>query len=262
MGIIYCAQNLINQKIYIGQTTKTLVERKTRHRNQANSKTNGYFSNAICKYGFDIFDWSILAEENIQDKLNEAEKYWIKTLDTMNSEYGYNLCSGGKKEIVFTEEIRKRISRKLSGKNNSFYGKKHSPESLRKMSEIKKGKKFSKETREKISIASTGKRKSKETIEKYRATRMGHPVSKETREKISIANKGRQSWNKGKKASEESKQKMSLSHMGLPAGMKGKHHSKETKQKMRLMKIGKPLSEEHKKNMSISQKARRLKEVD
>lgn len=256
-GIIYCAQNLINQKIYIGQTVKTLSERKTRHRNQANSKINGYFTMAIRKYGFDNFLWCILAKENTQDKLNEAERYWIKALETMNKEYGYNLCSGGKKGGVVSKEVRKKISEKVNGIKNGFYGKKHSPETLKRMSEVKKGKKASEETKLKISKAGMGRKKTKETLEKFRATRMGHSVSEETREKMRLSHLGKTSWNKGKKHSEESKKKMSIAHMGLPAGMTGKHHSEETKQKMRLKKIGKPLSEEHKRKMSIAQKKRR-----
>lgn len=35
-GLVYCAQNFVNQKVYIGQITKTLKERKARHKKSSN----------------------------------------------------------------------------------------------------------------------------------------------------------------------------------------------------------------------------------
>lgn len=56
---------------------------------------------------------------------------------------------------IMNEEIRKRIGRR--GKLNPFYGRKHTPESIEKMSQIKRGKKASNATRQKMSIANSGK---------------------------------------------------------------------------------------------------------
>lgn len=50
-----------------------------------------------------------------------------------------------------SKEWRKNQSERMKGKNNPFYGKKHSKESL-----------------EKVRISSTGRKKSKETIEKLK----------------------------------------------------------------------------------------------
>ena len=66
------------------------------------------------------------------------------------------------------------------GSNNPNYGKKHSLETLEKMSKAKKGKKRSTETRKKISAALSG-----ENSPMY-----GKSLSPETREKISAAKKG------------------------------------------------------------------------
>lgn len=41
------------------------------------------------------------------------------------------------------------MTKNQSGKNNSFYGRKHNEESIKKMSEIKKGKTASSETKKK-----------------------------------------------------------------------------------------------------------------
>lgn len=56
--------------------------------------------------------------------------------------------------------------------------------------------------------------------------------SAETRMKISIALKGKNTWQKGRKASEETKQKMSASHIGHYGWTKGKPLTKEHREKV------------------------------
>ena len=76
MGIIYQCTNLVNNKIYIGQTIRTLEERKKEHLKKAiNDGT--YFHNAILKYSKENFQWSILGEYP-NEQLNYWENYWIE----------------------------------------------------------------------------------------------------------------------------------------------------------------------------------------
>lgn len=93
-GKIYKYTNLINNKIYIGQTKQTLEQRHKKHLQQLSDNT--YFHRAIKKYGVDNFSLELI-EDNIPfNKLDEREKYWI---DYYNSFYttgkGYNLTQGG-----------------------------------------------------------------------------------------------------------------------------------------------------------------------
>ena len=93
MGLIYKATNIINNKIYIGQTTCTLEKRKNEH---LNSCDGTYFHKAILKYGRDNFIWEIV-EDNIEtyEELNEKEKYWIAYFNSNNNNIGYNMTPGG-----------------------------------------------------------------------------------------------------------------------------------------------------------------------
>jgi len=59
-GIIYKVTNLINNKIYIGQTTGSLEKRKIKHISCAKLNSNIYFHKALNKYGIGSFDWEIL----------------------------------------------------------------------------------------------------------------------------------------------------------------------------------------------------------
>ena len=87
---IYKIENLINHKIYIGQTNNP-KRRFTEH------KAKGYEINhhkalyyAFDKYGIVNFDFSIIEET---ENYNEREKYWITYYNSF--ENGYNMTEGG-----------------------------------------------------------------------------------------------------------------------------------------------------------------------
>jgi len=164
-------------------------------------------------------------------------------------------------------ETRKKISKANTGK-------KHTLETKRKLSEIKKGKprpdlvgkEFSEETRKKISKANKGKKFSDEhrtnlsqAMKGRPSSRKGVTLSEETRKKISKANKGNPSPMKGKKHTPEAKQKMSKSAKGRKDSEETKkkksiaHNRPETKRKNSEAHIGKKHSDESRRKMSISQ---------
>ena len=97
MGVIYKVTNLINKKVYIGQTID-LEQRKRNHKSESyNQKSSGYkyaFHSAIRKYGWDNFVWEILEEVTDDlDEMNARERYYIALF---NSYYeGYNETFGG-----------------------------------------------------------------------------------------------------------------------------------------------------------------------
>lgn len=93
-GIVYCAENNINGKCYIGQTIQTLLQRKRKHLKYDDS--NNYFHNALKKY--DDWNWYVVQEyecdrDKIKSVLNKAEIYYIEQYGSFNS--GYNMTKGG-----------------------------------------------------------------------------------------------------------------------------------------------------------------------
>ena len=112
-----------------------------------------------------------------------------------------------KKGKRHSEESKKKISRTLKGrfcgKDNPFYSKKHSEETITKMSEAKMGHKVSKKTRTKMSETHKGKELSEEHKKSLREAMKGkfdgrkHPQygtkhSEETKRKMSRAMEGKQ----------------------------------------------------------------------
>lgn len=98
MGVIYCITNLINNKMYIGQTVRTWQERWNEHLAAGRDINNNLpLYRAMRKYGQENFSISII--ENCPDnELNEKEKYWIKEKQTwiaIHPNKGYNLTDGG-----------------------------------------------------------------------------------------------------------------------------------------------------------------------
>ncbi len=108
--IIYKVTNKLNNKSYIGLTTRTLQERKLEHlRHLIDEDT--YFHRAIKKYGAENFEWIIIdnsAQSNTE--LQYQEKYYIEKYNTLIPN-GYNMTIGG--ELT---NIKNR--RDYSGGNN------------------------------------------------------------------------------------------------------------------------------------------------
>ena len=91
---IYKITNLVNGKIYIGQSVK-IKNRWGQHiRDAKTGNSIAPIHRAIKKYGKENFDFSIL-EECEKEELDEKERYWIKTLNSTILGNGYNLTLGG-----------------------------------------------------------------------------------------------------------------------------------------------------------------------
>lgn len=98
MGVIYKITNIINNKIYIGQTKTTEPQRWQGHIWHAyNNPENDsiYLCRAIKKYGKENFRREVLEEVNNDNELNNKEIYYIKLYNSTNSDIGYNLSKGG-----------------------------------------------------------------------------------------------------------------------------------------------------------------------
>ena len=119
MGFIYKITNTINNKIYIGQTTKTIQERFNNHIKKAKQHINRYLYDAMNKYGYEKFIIEKIEEIN-NDKLDEREIFWISFYHSNNPQFGYNMTTGG-------------------GGGNTWTNNPHKEETSKKISEANKG---------------------------------------------------------------------------------------------------------------------------
>jgi group I intron endonuclease len=107
---IYKIENLINGKVYIGQSRnieKRWVAHRTRPFNQNSNQYDIPLYRSIRKYGLENFSFVVLEETQIED-LDNREKYWIEYYGSHNIEKGYNLTDGGN-SAAFTILTHKQV---------------------------------------------------------------------------------------------------------------------------------------------------------
>jgi len=199
--IIYRAHNEINDKSYIGQTIKTLEDRKKGHCQSAfNGNSNFYFHNALRKYGIENFKWGIICECNSMDELNKMESYYIKEYNTfMDEGTGYNMTTGGFNHI-FSEESNKKKGKSLKGRIRSkehsmniskgLLGRNLSDEHRKNISKTMFGVTKSEEHCNNISKGLTEKKLTESHRKSISDALMGIPLSKERCRNMSIGRTG------------------------------------------------------------------------
>jgi len=145
MGCVYVLENKINNKLYIGQTTRSFEKRFRRYLEEIkNENCRMVITRALKKHGKDNFKKHIFYLPN--KLLDYFEVEMIKKLNTIIPN-GYNVCSGGNKNRVVHEVTKRKMSKAKKGKKLSkeriLEMKKlwKDPEYKKKMSQIHKGQK-------------------------------------------------------------------------------------------------------------------------
>lgn len=197
MFTVYQHRNLKNGKSYVGMTSQ---EPKKRWRSGRGYKKQPKIWSDIKESDWNK-DWehNILGKfEDKQEALN-VEEMFIWLFDSING--GYNTSSYGGTSYKRTEETKRKMSDNhadFSGEKHPMFGKHHSEESKKKMSESKTGKHLSEEHKKKLSEA--------HTCEKN--PWYGKHLSEEHKKKLSEAQTGEKSYWYGKHLSDEMKKKI------------------------------------------------------
>src|SRR5687768_12422213 len=115
---IYKITNIINNKIYIGQTNDP--KRRWRgHKNLAKS-SNQIIHKAMRKYGVENFNFEILHSDLSWEKVNILEAKLIEKYNCRNNEYGYNIKQGGA-----WEQTEEAIKKRKDSLNKTYVNKKN-----------------------------------------------------------------------------------------------------------------------------------------
>lgn len=174
---IYCIQNKLNNKIYIGSCIRSFRERFNEHKHYLrNNKHHSIFlQRSWNKYGEDKFEFKIIEyvpkEECVDNKyLLDIEQMY---LDTYQPEYNMRLIAESNLGHKWTIEQREKHSK-------IFKGRTLTNEHSKNISLANKGRIHSEETKIKISLAQSGEK----------SYNYGKPRSNETKKKISDFRKG------------------------------------------------------------------------
>jgi group I intron endonuclease len=167
---IYIIKNIINNKVYIGQSVDIYhrwIQHKADLRNEHHH--NEHLQRAWNKYGEKNFEFAVLIECS-ESELNSLEKSFIVDYKSNDGHYGYNLTIGGDGCIGLSQE------------------------SIEKMRQSLTGRRLSEDTRRKIGESNKGKKLP--------------PRSEDHKHNLGNSLKGKNAWNKGVVMSDDFKEKM------------------------------------------------------
>lgn len=134
---IYEIRNIVNDKVYIGQSIH-LEERIKRHKRELKKGIhyNKHLQRSYDKYGDENFVYTILycADEN--EDLDKLEQQYIEQTHAFTNGYNRTLGGGGDLGMNVTHEFRMRMRDIVMGENNPNYGH-HWTDDMKKALSIK-----------------------------------------------------------------------------------------------------------------------------
>ncbi|MGL5014046.1 MAG: GIY-YIG nuclease family protein [Bacteroidales bacterium] len=122
---IYKITNIINGKIYVGKTSKTLNERLEKHFQSVCEKRNHAIPirEAILEFGKENFKIELIQEVGTKEDANKLECFFIENMKCCNPNIGYNVATGSDGGNTLSNHknldiIRDKLSKSKMGKNN------------------------------------------------------------------------------------------------------------------------------------------------
>ena len=121
-------------KVYIGITSLKPEKRFNSGRGYGKQTV---FGKAIKKYKWENFTHEILYSGLSETEAKQKECDLIQEYRSAEREFGYNVSLGGDGTpgVKMSSEQRKAVSNRISGKGNPFYGKKHTKETRKLISQ-------------------------------------------------------------------------------------------------------------------------------
>jgi group I intron endonuclease len=123
-------------RVYIGQSVN--INKRWCNYKGLHCKDQSKLYNSFKKYGFNNHTFEVI-EECIFEMLNIKERYWQEYYDVIGPN-GLNCkyVKTDEKYGLFSDEVKRKISKANKGKQSSMLGRKHSDETKIKMSETHK----------------------------------------------------------------------------------------------------------------------------
>ena len=122
-AVVYKITNLIDGRVYIGQTMRpeTRYKEHFTHPNQDNTLVDV----DIRKLAAENFSYEVLDEYDItftvEEKLNQSERKYIEQYNSLYPN-GYNIQKGGSHRATMTPELREKFSKSKQGEKHPQWG--------------------------------------------------------------------------------------------------------------------------------------------
>jgi group I intron endonuclease len=117
---IYKITNLVNNKIYIGQTIqKNPKMRWYSHQADARGGKNTHLCNSMRKYGIDQFLWEVIDFAHCLDDLNNKEQWWLDEYRKTNEIYNLREAGDNKMHSDQSKEKMKASQRQAHARRRA-----------------------------------------------------------------------------------------------------------------------------------------------
>lgn len=136
---IYKITNLVNQKVYIGQSRRLQTRlRKHREALKGNYHQNLHLQRSYNKYTSESFKFEIIQYVDNLEELTYWEQYYIDFYESYDSTKGYNKARYVQQIYYPTEETREKISKGNKGKIITLEHRKKASDSNKRKSKENK----------------------------------------------------------------------------------------------------------------------------
>lgn len=115
---VYKITNKVNNKVYIGITSKGISARWKEHIYSAEHDCPFKLHRAIRKYGKENFSVELIDFANSWEELTKKEQQYISEYNSLQDEFGYNMTEGGDGTFgkIVSEETKEKIRQKAIGR--------------------------------------------------------------------------------------------------------------------------------------------------
>lgn len=185
--LVYCIKNRINDKVYVGITSKTLKCRFSWHVRDSKAGKPKKLYDAMRELGYENFFVELLTECD-PSVVKQTEEHYINMFNSYENGYNGSKLSGGVHD--HTEETRKKLSEKAKGRVTSSEVKQKISNST-KETWAKKTEQELKEFGDKMRAINSGRVHSEEQNIRHSQIMRGRKHSQETIAKMSASRKGR-----------------------------------------------------------------------
>lgn len=118
MCSIYIIKNSVNNKVYIGQTWKSILRRFQVHKQNSTYNHCIKLRRAMKKYGFDKFSIELLTFCHTQEIANYWETYFIHKYNSIKNGYNILEFANNRKGIKHSKKTKNKMSRDRKGEKN------------------------------------------------------------------------------------------------------------------------------------------------
>lgn len=138
---IYAIKNILNGKVYIGQTGENFQRRYWHHRWKLknNCHDNEYLQNSWNKYGEESFEFLVVEVVDDSNMLDDLEISYIEKYKSIGKSYNILNGGGGRRGVSMSTKAKAIVGNK---NKKHMTGKKLSEATKNKMSHSRKGKSY------------------------------------------------------------------------------------------------------------------------